>query len=95
MIRHLRKTLDLSHPIKIRRVKMKENDGECKFLNGKFIIRINKSLPEFAAIDVALHEFAHAISWNKDKDMHGIQWGKAYSLVYRKFLEWNEKKINQ
>jgi len=87
----LRKTLPLEHPVSVRRTKLsKGHDGECIFKNGKFIIKIQKNLPEFYSIDILIHEISHCLSWEKEKDWHGALWGKAYSLAYRKFLEWLE-----
>jgi hypothetical protein len=74
------------YPLSIKRVKLKD-DGQCEFKNKKFFIRINRELPENHSIDVLIHEVAHALSWNKDEDIHGPSWGKAYSKVYRIFLE--------
>jgi hypothetical protein len=64
-------------------------DGQCVFHNNKFVITIKNNLPEYYSIDVLLHEWSHVVSWDKEKDIHGLEWGKAYSKVYRKFLEWS------
>ncbi len=72
----------------------KDHDGDCTLnrKKGSFLVRIEKSLSETAAIETLLHEVAHCLAWDKDYDEdHGPSWGKAYSVVYRKFLEWNEK----
>ena len=75
-------------PISIRRIKLRDTlDGQCEFRNDRFIIKINKKLPENYSVDVLLHEFAHAVAWDKDADVHGPNWGKAYSKVYRLYLE--------
>lgn len=91
-LRYLKKSLPLEHTVHVNRVKTpKDRDGDCCFRNDKFYIRIDKTLPEYYAIDVLLHEMAHVLAWDKDKlDYHGTNWGKAYSLVYRTFLEWNK-----
>lgn len=87
VIRFLKKNLPIHNKITIRRTKMpKSLDGDCKCINNVFIIRIDKDLPEFYAIEVLTHELAHAIAWDKEGDVHGPHWGKAYSLVYRKLL---------
>jgi predicted SprT family Zn-dependent metalloprotease len=62
-------------------------DGDCQFNKGKFIVRIEKQLPEFYAIEVLAHELAHVLAWDKEGDVHGPHWGKAYSQVYRKLLQ--------
>lgn len=62
-------------------------EGYCKFKDDHFIIKINKNLNEAHSIDVAMHEVAHAMSWGKDADIHGPNWGLCYSRLYRKFLD--------
>jgi hypothetical protein len=87
-IRFLKKNLPLEKEISVRRTKLPHGlDGDCRLKNDKFYIRIDKTLPENYAIDVATHEIAHCLSWNHEFDEHGDSWGKAYSIVYRKFLE--------
>ena len=75
-------------PIVIRRVRLKSTlDGQCEVKNGMFLIKINRNLSENYSIDVVIHEVAHAVAWDKDVDVHGPNWGRAYSKVYRLFLE--------
>lgn len=75
-------------PLVIRRVKLKSSlDGQCELKNDSFHIKINRILSENYSIDVMIHEVAHAVAWDKDNDIHGPNWGKAYSKVYRLFLE--------
>ncbi len=84
----LKKNCKLDYPLSIRRVKLRrEHEGECELKDGKFYIRVDRNLSEDHSIDVALHEVAHAMAWNKDEDMHGLSWGKAYSKIYRKFID--------
>lgn len=76
------------YPLSVRRIKLAEDlQGFCQLRGKKFIIKINRDLPEDYSIEVLLHEVAHAMSWEQEKDVHGIKWGKAYSKVYRLFLE--------
>lgn len=75
-------------PISIRRSKIRKGlDGLCEKKDNKFLIKININLAEDYSIDVLIHEFAHAVAWEKDTDIHGPNWGRAYSKVYRMFLE--------
>ena len=75
-------------PISVRRLRLRDGlDGQCEKNKDRFLIKINVDLPENYSIDVLLHEIAHALSWDKDADIHGPSWGKAYSKVYRMFLE--------
>jgi len=84
----LKKHAGIEHPIYIRRTKMTSNlDGLCQFKDDHFLIKVNQLLNEDHSIDVLLHEVGHAMSWDKDKDVHGRNWGIAYSKIYRKFLD--------
>ncbi len=79
------------HPFKLRRVCMPKGiDGDCFFDGKDFIIRIEKNLAEYYAIECLIHEAGHISSFDKELDDHGPKWGKSYSAAYRKFLEWNE-----
>jgi len=78
----------IMEPISIRRSKLRNGlDGQCEKANDRFVIKINTNLDENYSIDVLIHEFAHAVAWEKDNDVHGPNWGRAYSKVYRMFLE--------
>lgn len=90
LLRYMKKNLNIS--CCVRRINMpKGYDGDCVFSKKGFCIRIEKSLPEYYAIDVLLHELAHCIAWNKEEDVHGYHWGKSYSKVYRLYLDWHDK----
>lgn len=78
------------------------NHGECALVDGKFEIRVCKRLDEDHAIDVLIHEWAHALSWDAcslgraeprgffasefDRLSHGRSWGIAYAKVYVCFI---------
>jgi len=75
------------HRFRIRRLPLRPDlHGDCCFHRNLFHIRINRSLDEEMAIDTLLHELAHMIAWERDSDEHGLEWGKAYSRIYRLFL---------
>jgi hypothetical protein len=61
-------------------------DGQCEKKRDRFIIKVSKRLSENYSVDVLLHEIAHALAWEQDADIHGPNWGKAYSKVYRMYL---------
>lgn len=82
----LKQKIEFSYPVQVRRIILKENDGECIFKKNKFFISIDKNIPENHAIETLLHEVSHVLAWGKDKDFHGVNWGRAYSYVYRTFL---------
>ena len=87
----LKGNLPFQWPVIIRRVVINEdNDGDCTFVSNRFIVRIEKRLPEYYAAEVLVHELGHALSWNKDKDCHGKHWGIAYSRVYRLYMRYLE-----
>lgn len=75
-------------PVQVRRLKLPcHTDGDCELRDNKFRIRVQRSLPEHEAIETLLHEWGHVLAWDKGKDPHGDEWGKAYSKVYRLFLK--------
>lgn len=94
LIRHLRTALLPDIPFKVVRTDLPNGyEGLCsRGTDGKFTIRVDKSLSERSAIDVLLHEISHILSWGKGNDMHGPHWGEAYSIVYREFLNWNNEQ---
>lgn len=88
IVRLLKKLCPVDQSVNVRRVPLPDDlDGDCQLKNGKFLIRINKNLPEHEAIETFLHEYAHAHAWDETKDDHSDEWGKAYSRLYRVFLK--------
>ncbi len=95
LIRLLRNKCPAAFPVTVRRVKLKDKDGDCSKKDGRFFIRINRELPENSSIDALLHEWAHARAWNHLHDVldctafeervHDASWGVAYAEVYRIF----------
>lgn len=90
----LKKHAPAAYPVSVRRKKLhKQLDGVCWKDGKKFYIHICASIDEPRAMDVLLHEWAHAIAWNNMLDAvktdeefhrlsHGPEWGVAYSKVY-------------
>jgi len=76
--------------------------GDCGLDDYRFRIRVSRELNESQAVDVLLHEWAHALSWDTrvdtaaksrsvseyefDRLAHGPKWGLAYSKVYQCFV---------
>lgn len=85
----LKKKFPQKYPVSVRRTAISNlYDGDCSIKNKTFKIRINKKLPEYAAIDTLLHEYAHCVAWDKCScEEHCNEWGKAYSKLYRAFLK--------
>lgn len=74
--------------VNVRRLSIRtDHSGDCSYVNGKFLIRVQKNLSEVAAINIFLHEWAHILAWHAVGDDHGIAWGKAYSKVYRIYVK--------
>lgn len=81
-------------PISVRRIKLSRHiEGRCWKHGKKFIIEIDKTLDPARAVDVLIHEWAHARAWNHmldaattdeqfNKLAHDAAWGVAYSEVY-------------
>lgn len=76
--------------------------GSCRFDGGKFVIRLNSAMGPPQAVDVLVHEWAHALSWNYTHDKlitgpsnqelvdwgtHDATWGCAYSRTYCAYLD--------
>mgnify|MGYP001354812276 CR=1 FL=1 len=80
------------YKVSVRRTKLPDTlCGDCRLVNGKkkrkeFLIRINNRLSEDLAIETFVHEWAHVIAWHAPGDDHGCHWGRAYSKVYRIYL---------
>ena len=86
-IRFLKRVVRSDKPIKVRCLKFSDDlDGICIDNDTHFLIKISKGLTVGHAIDVLIHEIAHVEAWGKEKDPHGAAWGKAYSRIYREYL---------
>ena len=77
----------------LRRVKLTKLDGRCWKQGKKFHIQIDRSLDESRAMDVLVHEWAHARAWNHRLDeaaddaafnklAHDAAWGVAFAEIY-------------
>jgi hypothetical protein len=94
LIRTLKKHVAPAFPVSVRRIRLgKHLEGRCWKHGKKFVIEIDKSLDPARAIDVLIHEWAHARAWNHmldtaptdevfNKLAHDAAWGVAYSEVY-------------
>ena len=80
-------------PVSVRRVRLSKLEGRCWKQGKKFHIQIDKSLDEGRAMDVLLHEWAHARAWNHRLDeaatdeafnklAHDAAWGVAFAEIY-------------
>jgi hypothetical protein len=97
LIRILKKHVPPAFPIAVRRVKLPQHiEGRCWKHAKRFLIEIDKNLDPARAIDVLIHEWAHARAWNHmldeaqtdeafNKLAHDAAWGVAYAEVYAKY----------
>lgn len=87
LLRYLKKNLKLPRPVSVRRVKMPAGSaGDCSYHKRRFYIRIERTLPEFSAMETLMHELGHCLAWHDDN--HGRDWGAAYSKTFRTYLNW-------
>jgi hypothetical protein len=97
VVQFLKKELPCGYPVSVRRVNMdKKYDGRCWKQGKKFYIEIARELDEWKAVDVLLHEWAHAYGWHdrlheaKDDELfnrlsHDPLWGCCYAEVYSRY----------
>lgn len=98
VVEQLKIQLPPSRPVTVLAGRQLPNDGDCSLAREKFRIRVSRELNESEAVDVLLHEWAHALSWEAclgtaaksrslspdefDRLAHGPKWGLAFSRVY-------------
>lgn len=93
LLRMLKEKCPAAFPVSVRRVKLSRLEGRCWKDGKKFHIQIDKSLDEGRAMDVLVHEWAHARAWNHmldnaptdeafNKLAHDAAWGVAYAEIY-------------
>ena len=82
-------------PVKVRRVPLEEQFGDCSFIRQSkegpyFLIRVAKSLDPDSALLILIHEWAHCLSWGSVSHRirhHGPEWGIAMSRIWQALLE--------
>ena len=96
---HLREVLPTIHLVKFRRRKATELSadayGVCSFVQPEgrdpyFSITIDASIPWRMAQLIAIHEYAHALSWtveHPNHEDHGPEFGIAYAKTYQHVME--------
>lgn len=96
LLRMLKDKCPAAFPVSVRRVKLSRLEGRCWKEGKKFHIQIDKTLDEHRAMDVLLHEWAHARAWNHRLDnaptdeafnklAHDSSWGVAYAEIYAEY----------
>lgn len=101
----LKKNLPAAFPVSVRRVPLTlKLDGRCWKHGKQFHIQISRQLDEARAMDVLIHEWAHARAWNhrldnaKDDEefnklSHDANWGVAFAEVYSEYEKHFTHKI--
>ena len=93
LLRMLKDQCAAAFPVSVRRVKLSRLEGRCWKEGKKFHIQIDRNLDEGRAMDVLIHEWAHARAWNHmldaattdeafNKLAHDAAWGVAYAEIY-------------
>jgi hypothetical protein len=98
VVEQLKIRLPPGRPVTVLAGRQLANHGDCCVVRGKFRIRVSRELNESEAVDVLLHEWAHALSWEAcvgkvahstsvsahefERLAHGPKWGLAFSRVY-------------
>jgi len=96
LLKLLKQDFPAAFPVSVRRVKLSNYNGRCWKHGKKFIIQLDKSLHEHLAMEVLVHEWAHARAWNHRMDnaaddeafnklAHDATWGVAYAEIYSAF----------
>jgi hypothetical protein len=93
LLHMLKKQCPAAFPVSVRRVKLSKLEGRCWKQGKQFQIQIDRNLDEHKAMDVLIHEWAHARAWNHRLDAavddaefnklaHDAAWGVAYAEIY-------------
>lgn len=94
LLKMLKTECPAAFPVSVRRVLLtRKLDGRCWKHGKQFYIQIARQLDEGKAMDVLIHEWAHARAWNHRLDnavddeefnklSHDAAWGVAYAEIY-------------
>lgn len=88
VMRRLRQELPTHIPVVVRRRTgiARDSLGYCTRQEDHFCIVIDAKLSQVLALNVLVHEYAHALSWTPEHpsfEDHGPEWGVAYAKVYQ------------
>lgn len=89
VVKMLREELPPEFPVMVKRCKVSNDTaGDCSKNGSRFVIRVDKSLTEDAAILILFHEWAHALCWDTNfmPGDHHVIWGIAYAMVWKAWL---------
>ena len=76
------------YEVVVRRCKLPAGDeGDCRKIGPKkMMVRVSKEIPQPYCLEVLVHEWAHALSWDIEHERsvsHSAYWGVAYADCYR------------
>jgi len=62
--------------------------GECEKVGRGLVIRLDDRLDWYSAIEILLHEFAHAVTWRSTDPLpHGSEWAATSGRIYSKWFD--------
>ena len=73
---------------RIVRASLKSEFATTHADNGKFIITLDRKLPQDVACFILAHELAHGLSWHMDQEEHGPAFWSAYQKTYDEYLKY-------
>lgn len=87
----LRGQFHISRKLVIRRIKMSDHGSTAiNSAESRITISINRDDDEGVQWDTLVHEYAHALEYDKEGN-HTEQWGRIYSKCYRAWCIWDAK----
>ena len=63
------------------------SEGDCSESNNHLLVRVNKNLTWYIAIETLLHEWAHAVAWPREAEDHNRAWSDVYGKIYRHWYQ--------
>lgn len=87
LLRWLRKEFPADMPVRIiTRKLLHDTVAETAKTKKYYYIFIHTGLSEQVLFDATIHEWAHVLSWSSTvNEHHGMEWGKAYARIYKKY----------
>lgn len=74
--------------VTVRRVPLKGILGSCIKSGKQFVIKISSDKDFDFSIEILIHEWAHALSWDKPGSLnHSSAWGIAYAKCFHALMK--------
>lgn len=95
-VNFLRKEFPTRRPVKVRRIKTEldtslvpaqRDFGETDFYDECYIMKINREDPVRVQKDTVMHEWAHCLTPEREREHHSDKWGIWYARIYRRVME--------